>query len=333
MKLKKCEKNEEQNIPLTDKNLIKLPGYEKCLCQKTDGKNKSYFLKAGAVDSYCKHLIDIAPGTKPKCKSERNKGSSAQQNLKIYDKNFTSQPNEIPVSDAWLEKFRKIPNTHIIEIGQSRSGRPLTMFVFGKLEGSVLVIGGVHGDESSGSELAWLLLDHLINNPEMIPEGGLAILPIANPDGTLAGTRKNACKVDVNRNFPASNWKQIKGNGREPLSEPETAALMRVLKLTDPKLIVSIHRRYGGKSKPVNNYDGPAETIAKFMEKKNGYDAVATLGYPTPGSLGSLIGKDWKRPVITLELKYKEPIQETWKVNRDALLEVIHWPGDEVVTK
>jgi predicted nicotinamide N-methyase len=72
------------------------------------------------------------------------------------------------------------------------------------------------------------------------PPEHVAVVLAANPDGLLRGTRANANGVDLNRNFPASNWRAgtvtsratidapsdvVLSTGTAPASEPETQAL------------------------------------------------------------------------------------------------------------
>ena len=52
----------------------------------------------------------------------------------------------------------------------------------------------------------------------------VAVIAVANPDGLQKQTRTNANGVDINRNFPASNWqsslrKTQYYNGPAPASE------------------------------------------------------------------------------------------------------------------
>jgi murein peptide amidase A len=88
-----------------------------------------------------------------------------------------------------------------------------------------------------------------------------------------------------------------------------------------PARIVSIHSitgdRYG------NNYDGPADELARLMQTHNKYRVMKSIGYPTPGSFGSWAGVDRQIPTITLELPHDEPGPSCWERNREALLAVI----------
>jgi protein MpaA len=67
------------------------------------------------------------------------------------------------------------------------------------------------------------------------------------------------------------------------------------------------------------------------MSKHNGYPPAATMGYPTPGSLGSYAGIDRQIPMITLELPRDAPGDQAWRENREALLAAIAQPPKALV--
>ena len=219
-------------------------------------------------------------------------------------------------------------------IGKSVQGRPIEMYSFGNVEGGtkpVLVMGAIHGDESASDDVARGLLEDLSRDPKLVGGVPIVIIPVANPDGLALGTRTNVNKVDLNRNFPAKNWGQVSATraatrrgprgGSQPGSEPETRALIAVIERLRPRLIITVHSI--GDGKHCNNYDGPAKHIAEMMTRYNGYPAVPTIGYPTPGSLGNWGGNDQQIPMITLELPRSLPGTRAWPDNRAAVLAAI----------
>jgi predicted deacylase len=189
----------------------------------------------------------------------------------------------------------------------------------------VLVIGGVHGSEPTSVDVANGLLEVLSEDPSLARGKTIAILPNANPDGYEKRSRYNANQIDVNRNFAATNFRPAMRagfrSGTQPNSEPETLAIVRAIDITRPVLLISIHSI--DKGRECNNYDGPAEGIAQIMSRYNRYPAVATIGYPTPGSLGSYAGIDRQIPMITLELPRALPGPQAWETNRQAILAAI----------
>jgi protein MpaA len=125
-------------------------------------------------------------------------------------------------------------------IGHSVKGRPLRAFELGERSAEVtaVIVGRQHGDEPAGETILESLRDGA-------PIKGihLWVVPRANPDGAIRGTRQNARGVDLNRNWPR-RWQRVTGyydSGRKPASEPETRGLKRFLNRVDPRYVVNIH--------------------------------------------------------------------------------------------
>ena len=195
------------------------------------------------------------------------------------------------------------------------------MQIFGDGSPTIFILGGIHGDETTSVDLTTNLMALLQEHPEYCEGKRIAILRVANPDGYGAKRRVNAHGVDLNRNFPASNYKNSRRYGKESASEPEARALLAALDQLEPALIISIHSI--DKGRECNNYDGPAEQVAKRMSEHNHYPVAPTIGYPTPGSMGTYCGIDRKIPMITLELPRGVSGEESWNRNRDALIAAI----------
>ena len=181
--------------------------------------------------------------------------------------------------------------------GQSVEGRPLTARVIGNSGPCLLLLGAIHGDEPGSHELVrdferWIL-DHPIESKGL----QLVISSPLNPDGLQRGTRANARGIDLNRNFPSKNFRASRRRGHEPLCEPESRFLARLLETYRPALVITVHQ-----PRRSVNWDGPAEDLARAMARLNGYRPEATVGYSTPGSLGSWVGIDQGIPILTLEL-------------------------------
>jgi protein MpaA len=129
-------------------------------------------------------------------------------------------------------------------IGHSVRGRPITAWHLGERgKPKVLLVATMHGNEGAPRQILATLRDgrpiHGIN---------LWVLPVYNPDGLAAGTRKNAHGVDLNRNFPY-HWVDLDGtyeSGPRPASEPETRAMMGFLNRIRPRRIISFHQPLHG---------------------------------------------------------------------------------------
>jgi protein MpaA len=129
-------------------------------------------------------------------------------------------------------------------IGHSAQGREIRATRVGE-EGArvnVLVVGDVHGNEPAGEAIVARLRSAKV--------GGVTLWLVrtGNPDGRAAGTRQNARGVDLNRNFP---WRWRPGAsgtffpGARAGSEPETQALMRLVKRVRPQLAIYYHQHLG----------------------------------------------------------------------------------------
>jgi len=218
------------------------------------------------------------------------------------------------------------PAPRVTKLGNSVQGRPIEMITFGPTTGRpALIIGGIHsGTEPTSVYVAEQLVAHLRANPQDAKRP-IAIIVNVNPDASIAKTRGNANGVDVNRNFPAKNWKAVKNrttyNGTAPSSEPESRLIQQAINSLDPEWIISIHSIDRGKH--CNNYDGPGRFLAEAMAKHNGYPVTETMGYPTPGSLGSWAGIDKQIPIVTLELPRQDAGPVAWTQNKNALVAAI----------
>ena len=208
------------------------------------------------------------------------------------------------------------------EVGRSAQDRPIRTARFGFGSYRVMLIGSIHGNEPEGIPLVDRLAGELASRTAYAPRTTVLIVRNLNPDGTVARTRTNANGVDLNRNFPASNWephaRSPQNNpGTRPASEPETQALLRLLDEFQPHRIVVLHSTRG---EPLVNYDGPARELAEAMSRLGQYPVRDTIGYPTPGSLGNYAGNDLEIPIITLELPRGITADSAWEQNRDSLL-------------
>jgi protein MpaA len=121
-------------------------------------------------------------------------------------------------------------------------GREIRATRVGDGPANVLVVGDVHGDEPAGEAIVAAL------RRERVAGVTLWLVRTANPDGRAAATRHNARGVDLNRNFP---WRWRGGArgtyhpGRRAGSEPETRALMRLVRRVRPRLAIYYHQHLG----------------------------------------------------------------------------------------
>jgi protein MpaA len=202
----------------------------------------------------------------------------------------------------------------------SVAGRPIDVLTFGTGPQTVLVLAGMHGDEPTSVALARTLIRHLQVLPDTAFLQRIAVMPVVNPDGLAAHTRRNAHHIDLNRNFPTQDFGTGAhtgryNGGRVAGSEPETRAVMHVTEYYQPMLIISLHAPLG-----CINYDGPAEKNARRMARLDRFPIIKQLPTPSPGSLGTYYGKERGLPVITLELT---PGQQQWARHGSAILDAV----------
>lgn len=150
-------------------------------------------------------------------------------------------------------------------IGWTPQHRPIRAFRLGDPASpkKVVLIGGIHGDETAPSRILLNLRDG-----RRIHGADIWVVPYFNRDGVALHRRKNARGVDLNRNFPY-RWKALTGryySGSRPASEPETRYLMRFLDQVDPDFVVGFHQPLYG----VDVYAGKTRGFSVVLARNLG---------------------------------------------------------------
>ncbi len=192
----------------------------------------------------------------------------------------------------------------------------------------LLVFAGIHGEEP---ETTYALSRALRQLGEPLERA--AVVLAANPDGLIRGTRCNARGVDLNRNFPATNWTPnpvtcrstiedpsdvVLGTGERAGSEPEVQALLGLIERLQPTVVVALHAPLAC----IDDAGGSA--MGDWLAERTGMPLVRDVGYPTPGSFGSW-GAEHGVPVVT----YEFPLAATEVLMRDhvpVLVELLTRP-------
>ncbi len=186
-----------------------------------------------------------------------------------------------------------------------------------------LFVGGVHGDEPEGVRLAedfllWLKSHSTEQDHPWI------LIPCLNPDGFHSKQRTNSQGVDLNRNFPSTDWVSSSEKNRyypgpTPASEPEVKALSQLIQDIKPQAIFHFHSW-----KPCVVYTGePGKPYAEILTQGNNYDCHPDIGYPTPGSLGQYGWLEHQIPVICLEEQEHSSLEEVWPHFQTGLISLI----------
>ncbi len=175
--------------------------------------------------------------------------------------------------------------------GASLEGIPLDAYLPDAETAEILILASIHGDEPETTVVVSEAL-------RCLPRGDLraAVILCGNPDGSLRGTRGNARGVDLNRNFPTSNWSRdpvfyksrkadardiALGTGAEPGSEPETRALIALIDRLAPRAVVSLHAALACVD------DAGESHLGRALAARCELPLVGDIGYPTPGSMGT----------------------------------------------
>jgi murein peptide amidase A len=186
--------------------------------------------------------------------------------------------------------------------GMTSTGLPIPAYRFGPRGAPrVLVIGGVHGDEIEGVWAAHgLLAAFALKFPYHLD---LTLVPAFNLDGVLARDRRNARGVDLNRNLPSNDWTSEVATerynpGPAACSEPENKALVTFFEREKPAFVISLHSW-----KPMLNINGDCRAEAEAIRLATGYVIEESIGYPTPGCLGTYAGLERAMPTLTYEIE------------------------------
>jgi N-acetylmuramoyl-L-alanine amidase len=158
-----------------------------------------------------------------------------------------------------------------IDAGDSVRGAPIVAARSGPPQAPVrvLVTGSIHGNETAGRRVIARL--RRTDAPAGVQVWTVRTL---NPDGVKAGTRQNARGVDLNRNFPR-RWRgggrafDTYFPGRAAGSEPETKALMRLVRRIRPAISVHYHQHM----RLVNLGQGPDPAIVRRYARLVGLPA------------------------------------------------------------
>lgn len=206
-------------------------------------------------------------------------------------------------------KTRGIFRLPLEAYGTSALGTPL-LFVPCKNKCKQLVFAGIHGEEPETTFFLSRCLrafDHAFSET--------AFVLCANPDGMTLGTRGNYNGVDLNRNFPTSNWRpdevlsrsileaprdtalssgKVCSKGVDP--EPETKALMFLIEKLQPERVVAMHA-------PIGCVDASVRTsLVEDLCQVFNLPWLPDIGYSTPGSFGTWCKEKSHIECVTLEL-------------------------------
>jgi protein MpaA len=186
-------------------------------------------------------------------------------------------------------------------IGHTVRGRPIPAYHLGE-HGypKVVLISTMHGDEPHTR-----LILRALRDGKPIHHLNLWVVPVYNPDGLAAGTRKNARGVDLNRNYPY-RWADLDGSyesGPRPGSEPETRSMMRFLRKVKPRWIISFHQPLYGVDTDTKN-PRFSRRVARHLDLPR---KSFTCGGVCHGTMTGWFNSNFKGAAITVEYGSRPP--------------------------
>ena len=203
-------------------------------------------------------------------------------------------------------------------IGISHEGRNIPCIRLGSGRQKIVIVSGVHGRESTNPIVLMKMLEYYCWNlssnghdsmttqiKEFFNEFSVECVPLLNPDGYMIALRGfniiqnetyrlkakamnipyqewkyNARCIDLNRNFPSSNW-CVKWEDDEPASENETKALMNLFGRSPGIGFIDYHSRgkmiYYHRKQMSKDYNKRQLFYAQRLSNMTGY----TLANPT----------------------------------------------------
>lgn len=207
--------------------------------------------------------------------------------------------------------------------GHSPQSLPIYAYHFGTSGPKVLILGGVHGNEPEGVVLAKALIESF--HQSFCYKLQITVVPEFNQEGILNKSRLNSNGVDLNRNLPTKDWSKTAFDAKYPpgpfaCSEPENQALCNWIKNEKPHFIISLHSWY-----PLLNTNGNCHPEAQVIQSFTGYKITDSIGYPTPGCLGTYTGLEMNIPTLTYEIERGQSFQDIIKIHKPALLEALKY--------
>lgn len=251
-----------------------------------------------------------------------------------------------------LKRIKDFPDT--FSIGLSSEMRDIPCIKIGNGDRSAVFAAAFHGLEYLTSPALCDFAEKFLNAVNFHSRVTVYIIPMINPDGVeiavhglnprmpyhkdiietigIIPYRKvwqaNAAGVDINHNFDA-DWRSIedkpsptKYGGLYPESEPETRALVKLLKKTEPELFIAFHSQGKEIYYDFNGMENQfAKSNAKTAAEICGYKAVRPQGTASFGGAKDWYIKEYHKQAYTVELglgKNPLPHSELFEMSEDT---------------
>jgi len=268
--------------------------------------------------------------------------------------------------DAVAKNYPKLVSVDVY--GKSLEGRELKVVKIstgGADKPEILFSGNIHAQELTGAEFCLALIKKLASGygkdcyiTSLVDGADIYVIPSLNPDGNYKATkaqanygfagfiRKNQNKVDLNRNYPypadaPSRLKDSAGSkykwmtsyrGPEPLSEPETKALIAFIEKHHFIISMNYHTTGGMIMFPPGTFpdrtadDELFNQMAKEYQELqfDKYDIHPEIDlYPTIGALDDYIYYKYGILPITIEIGKRAETRAL--IPRNGTFSTIFW--------
>lgn len=210
--------------------------------------------------------------------------------------------------------------------GTSVQGRPLQCMEIPGGVGRVMVIAGFRGTRSASVQVAESLAQHASQQAGLGNQASLLIVRDANPDGRALRKPTNARGVDLDRNFASTNWRKIPIDkqwlgGRQPVSEPETQWLTKLVTSWQPtRIVVLVDDGQTAWARTLGSDPSWQSSLAPLTALPW---VESSLAIPS-GSLAGWVAIDLKIPTLLLNVPPAEKAEGFWNSQQPLLSSVIH---------
>lgn len=195
---------------------------------------------------------------------------------------------------------------------QSTEERPIYTRTLGTGSTKILILAGLDGTDRAAVKWIDRLGSTMLSQPEKYAAVQVTLVRAVNPDGLLKKQVGNTRGVEINRNFPVKEKRQLAQGaaGPFPTSEVETRAVMQLIAQTAPHRVLLLQSQAGDTSDCW--YGKTCEGLARKLEVEHRWSARQFDAEKMPGSLDAYadevlacefmrlsvgVGSDWQQVV------------------------------------
>ncbi len=168
--------------------------------------------------------------------------------------------------DDILPLINLIKDNHIFNIykvGESISGRDISLITMGRGTKKIFLWSQMHGDESTATRALFDLIKFFSSHDEfdlyrskIFNSISLFILPMLNPDGAELYQRRNAIEIDLNRDAIS-------------LQAPESKILLNIFETVKPDYAFNLHDQHNRYSTGKTHKPAAISFLAPPIDDKN----------------------------------------------------------------